>query len=105
MGSRSKKPSCQKAFRDKDIQVLSKIATGAPGNLWRQPMIEAMKRAGASVVTDDKRRLLVVFGEYVVHPSRLDLGKAEDFNYATPLGQQLQVLARELLAHKGYSHT
>lgn len=97
---RSKKPSCQKAFRDKDRAVLMNIAQGEAGHLWRSPMLEAMKRAGAKVYMDDHRRLQIVFGEQVIHPRRLDLGHAEDCRYDTNFGQQLQSMARALLAHK-----
>lgn len=97
---RSKKPSCQKAFRKKDQALLMRIAEGEPGNLWRSPMLEAMKRAGATVHMDDNHRLQVTFREHTIHPRRLDLGLAEDSAYQTTFGQQLRQLAQALLVNK-----
>lgn len=97
---RSKKPSCQKAFRDRDRALLERIACGESGNLWRSPMLEAMKRAGAKVHMDEKRRLQIVFGDHALHPCRLELGHTEDCRYANSFGQKLQALARALLTHK-----
>jgi hypothetical protein len=88
---------CDKPLRAKDRALLERISEGERGNIWRSPLLEAMKRAGARAHTDEYHRLHVVFGCHSLHISRLDLAKAEDFQ--TPFKLQLQAMTRDLLMH------
>ncbi len=87
---------CEKPFREKDRALLERISDARPGNIWREPLINAMKRAGAAVYTENKR-LCVAFGERAMHISRLDLGMAEDMQFQTSFFRDLQAMARDLL--------
>ncbi len=87
----------KKPFRPKDEAMLEQVAEMRPGNIWRQPLVNAAKRAGATVFIDGQKRLHITFGEHALHPSRLDLGMCEEGE--TPFRRQLQALARDLLAH------
>ncbi len=87
----------RKPFRPKDEALLEQIAHDRPGNIWRQPLVSASKRAGASVFIDGQKKLHITFGEHALHVSRLDLGMYEEGD--TTFRSQLQALARALLAN------
>jgi hypothetical protein len=67
----------RKNFREKDRRILQAICDEEKGVLWRSPLIEAMKRAGARIYVDSARRLHAQFGVCVLHISHANLSLAE----------------------------
>lgn len=89
----------RKPFRPQDEALLQQIAENRPGNIWRQPLVSASKRAGASVFIDGQKKLHITFGHHALHVSRLDLGLYEEGE--SQFRTELQALARALLRHAG----